>query len=98
MSEDHEFAGMQKGWEPSSSEQKSEQNIPNFLKSDKKSKPEDPWRHRSEHMRCISCMWFVTKQGSVGRCRRHAPIMSGYPVVFNTDWCGDHKLDETKIG
>jgi len=20
--------------------------------------------------------------------------MSGYPVVFDTDWCGDHKLDE----
>jgi len=20
--------------------------------------------------------------------------MSGYPVVFDNDWCGDHKLDE----
>jgi len=32
----------------------------------------------------------------VGRCRRRAPTMDGYPVVFTNDWCGDHKLDETK--
>jgi hypothetical protein len=34
---------------------------------------------------------------SVGRCRRHAPTMSGFPVVYEDDWCGDHKLDETKL-
>ena len=33
----------------------------------------------------------------IGRCRRHAPTMSGYPVVFGTDWCGDHKLDENAV-
>lgn len=33
----------------------------------------------------------------LGRCRRHAPTMSGYPVVMPTDWCGDHKLDENRI-
>ena len=33
----------------------------------------------------------------VGRCRRHAPTMNGYPVVFSNDWCGDHTLDENKI-
>lgn len=33
----------------------------------------------------------------IGRCRRHAPTMNGYPVVFEEDWCGDHKLDETKL-
>jgi len=27
-----------------------------------------------------------------GRCRRHAPTMTGYPVVFENDSCGDHKL------
>jgi hypothetical protein len=32
----------------------------------------------------------------VCRCRRHAPTMNGYPVVFEDDWCGDHKLDENK--
>lgn len=57
----------------------------------------DPWKHRAQRMRCSSCMWFVVKGDTIiGRCRRHAPTMSGYPVVFHTDWCGDHKLDETK--
>jgi hypothetical protein len=22
--------------------------------------------------------------------------MNGFPVVYETDWCGDHKLDESK--
>jgi hypothetical protein len=57
-------------------------------------------------------MWFVVKVPgaapttgappnrtglNLGRCRRHAPTMSGYPAVFENDWCGDHKLDETKV-
>jgi hypothetical protein len=64
--------------------------------------PRDPWMHRSEGMRCSSCMWFVEKHAlhmrvnAIGRCRRHAPTMNGYPVVFASDWCGDHKLDESK--
>ena len=33
----------------------------------------------------------------LGRCRRHAPTMGGYPVVFVNDWCGDHRLNENKI-
>lgn len=33
----------------------------------------------------------------LGRCRRRAPTMNGYPAIFQTDWCGDHKLDENKI-
>ena len=32
-----------------------------------------------------------------GRCRRHAPMMQGYPAVFGNDWCGDHKLDENSL-
>lgn len=35
-------------------------------------------------------------QSSIGRCRRHAPTMGGYPVVKRDDWCGDHRLDENK--
>lgn len=65
--------------------------------------PVDTWQHRSRDMRCATCMWFVAKHSVVGRlgdvvgrCRRHAPTMSGYPVVYDTDWCGDHKLDENK--
>jgi hypothetical protein len=57
---------------------------------------DDPWAYRSEKMRCATCMWFVEK-GAIGRCRRHAPTMNGYPMVFKTDWCGDHKLDEEKV-
>jgi len=69
----------------------------------------DPWKHRSTGMKCQTCMWFVMKAPtgdeerpesaafvgkSVGRCRKHAPTLNGYPVVFNLDWCGDHKLNE----
>lgn len=62
----------------------------------------DPWKHRSEGMRCKTCMWSVMKETDVktalrvGRCRRHAPTMNGYPVVYENDWCGDHKVDENK--
>ena len=37
------------------------------------------------------------KTWEIGRCRRHAPMMNGWPVMFITDWCGDHKLDENKL-
>jgi hypothetical protein len=65
----------------------------------------DPWKHRAKGMRCASCMWWVAKpapplaseNGPLGRCRRHAPTMSGYPATFGLDWCGDHKLDENKV-
>lgn len=65
----------------------------------------DNWKHRAAGMRCKTCMWFAEKQSTVerdvnsdsfGRCRRHAPTMQGFPAVFGTDWCGDHKLDENK--
>jgi hypothetical protein len=71
----------------------------------------DPWQHRSSGMKCSTCMWFVLKDKSlrlspqisniggklVGRCRRHAPTMNGYPVCYEDDWCGDHKVDENKV-
>jgi hypothetical protein len=63
----------------------------------------DPWKHRGASMRCASCMWFAPKvvgdvASPLGRCRKRAPTLDGYPAVFNEDWCGDHKLDETKVG
>jgi hypothetical protein len=62
----------------------------------------DPWLHRSARMKCATCMWFVNKEVNqapvtLGRCRRHAPTMAGFQAVFETDWCGDHKLDESAI-
>ena len=65
----------------------------------------DSWAHRSERMRCRTCMWFVQKlapnpidpaTGMLGRCRRNCPTMQGFPAVFEMDWCGNHKLDENK--
>jgi hypothetical protein len=60
---------------------------------------EDKWIHRSALMLCQSCMYYVPKKqvsgGAVlGRCRRRAPTMNGWPVMFPSDWCGDHKLNE----
>jgi hypothetical protein len=63
----------------------------------------DCWANRSENMRCKSCIWFAAKPSqpgeytNIGRCRRHAPTMSGYPVVYVNDWCGDHKLNEAWV-
>jgi len=62
---------------------------------------EDHWKHRTKGMSCARCMWFVEKisdkgNTGLGRCRKHAPTMGGYPAVFLNDWCGDHKLDENK--
>ena len=39
----------------------------------------------------------VTPGSRLGRCRKHAPTMQRFPVVWETDWCGDHKLDEEKL-
>lgn len=58
---------------------------------------DDLWRHRAAQMRCRTCMWFLRKDGTIGRCRRRAPTMAGFPVVFESDWCGDHKLDEEQV-
>lgn len=61
-------------------------------------KNKDPWRHRAEFMRCVTCMWYVPKDpDTIGRCRKKAPTLDGYPAVFPTDWCGDHKIDENKL-
>lgn len=71
-------------------------------------KERDLWVHRSSGMRCKTCMYYAVKASDpvgegyvrppeLGRCRRHAPTMGGYPVVFPTDWCGDHKLSENTI-
>jgi len=68
---------------------------------------EDNWRHRTTRMLCAGCMWFVNKPrdtvrashqtATLGRCRRHSPTLAGFPAVFESDWCGDHKLDENMV-
>ena len=66
---------------------------------------EDNWKHRSSKMSCGTCMFFVEKVTTgvqrsdkiIGRCRFNAPTMKGWPVLFSSDWCGQHKLDENKL-
>lgn len=57
----------------------------------------DPWAHRTKGMRCSTCMWYVEKANRLGRCRKRAPTLDGYPAVYEHDWCGDHKLDEGRV-
>ena len=62
----------------------------------------DNWEQKGVGMLCKTCMYFVPKADEgeiveVGRCRRHAPTMNGWPVMFVTDWCGDHKLDKDRL-
>lgn len=53
----------------------------------------DNWPTHGQTHTCRYCQYFVPKVNEVvGRCRRHAPTMAGFPVVYPTDTCGDHKL------
>lgn len=58
--------------------------------------PDDNWANRMAGRRCKLCIHYVAKAGGIGRCRRRAPTIEGYPVVFDQDWCGEFKLDECK--
>ena len=60
--------------------------------------PPDPWRGRYAGMRCRTCIYYVPKSPEVGRCRRNAPTIKGYPVSLPSDWCGEHRLDEYAWG
>jgi len=54
--------------------------------------PIDHWLDRRSFV-CWTCIYYVPKDEQLGRCRRHAPTVSlGWPAVYTTDWCGDHKL------
>ena len=55
----------------------------------------DNWAGRSTGMICGTCVFYVPKgKGIIGRCRRNAPTMKGFPAVYPTDWCGEHRLNE----
>lgn len=39
---------------------------------------------------CCTCMHYINY-----RCRKHAPRgLEGWPAVYPTDYCGDHKMDK----
>lgn len=55
----------------------------------------DYWGNRNYQMTCGRCIYFLLKRSIIGRCKRHAPTNTGYPVVFvDEPGCGDFKLDE----
>ncbi len=72
--------------------------MPDELETDR-----DPWHDRDKGMLCRTCRFYVKKGArddttkEIGRCRRYAPVMAGFPVVFPHDWCGEHKLDENRV-
>lgn len=42
---------------------------------------------------CATCHSFCNY-----RCRRHAPSgQEGWPAVFPTDWCQDHKMSKIQM-
>ena len=44
-------------------------------------------------MCCGTCMYYSPKKDGLGRCRKNAPTMNGFPVVYGAeDFCGAHKL------
>ncbi|GGA31956.1 hypothetical protein GCM10007416_00620 [Kroppenstedtia guangzhouensis] len=51
----------------------------------------DNWKDLSTYQ-CVTCRFYVSKEDNIGRCRRHAPKLEGFPAVYPSDWCGDHKL------
>lgn len=55
-------------------------------------KETDNWTHRSSDMKCSTCMFYLNF-----RCRRNAPTMKGFPAVYPTDSCGEHKLDKEQM-
>ena len=66
----------------------------------------DKW-DRKTNFNCESCMFYVPKRDaaiggvvfdtSEGCCRRNAPTMKGYPVVYSSDWCGEHKIGSNPV-
>ena len=52
----------------------------------------DNWIHKSDEMLCKTCMYFCNY-----RCRRNAPTIKGFPAIYRSDWCGDHKLDKNTM-
>lgn len=61
----------------------------------------DKWDRKTD-FGCSTCMMYVPKiehsnGPGEGRCRRNAPTMKGYPVVFACDWCGEHKRGSNPV-
>jgi hypothetical protein len=59
----------------------------------------DKWDRKTDFC-CATCYCYAPKDNEKGRCKRNAPTMKGFPVVYGKhDWCGEHKVgtNPTKI-
>lgn len=57
----------------------------------------DNWKDKATGMVCATCTNYAPKNEYIGRCRRNAPTMKGFPAVFPSDWCGDHKMNDVLV-
>lgn len=57
---------------------------------------DDNWNNRAVQFTCKNCLFFVDRGQGLGRCRKHAPTHDGWPTMYESDWCGDHRI--TKKG
>lgn len=58
--------------------------------------PLDGIAPKPELVCCETCTYSFG-EGAVGQCRRHAPGPAGFPVIFDNGWCGDHRMDPTRV-
>ena len=54
--------------------------------------PASQMKQTAQPIRCDGCKWFTPSNGMAGNCRKKSPTETGFPVVFVSDWCGDHVL------
>lgn len=57
----------------------------------------DNWKDKATGMICSTCTNYAPKNEYIGRCRRNAPTMKGFPAVFPSDWCGEHKMNDALV-
>lgn len=50
------------------------------------------WDRMSRDRLCGTCRYYNNN-----RCRRHAPLREGWPVVCPIDWCGDYELTKAVL-
>jgi hypothetical protein len=50
----------------------------------------------SEPQLCVNCQYFKAEGPNFGRCRIRAKTYDGFPMVVNTEWCGEWKMAFTK--
>ncbi len=46
---------------------------------------------------CDTCTWYHSiREDKSGQCRRYAPTINGWRIVYNDEWCGEHEVN-TKL-